>query len=305
MQDKKEYLREEIKAGAVILASFVILGAFIIMIGGSRFFEKSDTYYIKVMNAAGLAKGAVVSLGGVGVGRVWDIRQPEGPGKPLTIGISVKKGTILYKGTKALITQTGFVGDTYLLLSVDHTTAGRIGVGEEIQSEEKTDFSMIMTRVYKLSESVGLLTQNADRFFNEKNAREVDKLLSNASEAVVSISSNVDQVASSLRATIGQLDNVLSNLEEIVRANKGEVSKLIRDARLDINKAGDMIERMQAAASKVDSVSNSTGRAIEEVSLNLDNLLFELTKATEDLRDAIQEIRRKPWSVLYKERDGK
>ncbi len=305
MQGKKEYLSEEIKAGGIIFASFVILGAFIILIGGSRFFEKFDAYYIKVMNAAGLTKGAQVSLGGIRVGRVLDIKEPGGPGKPLTVEIAVTKGTILYKGTKALITQTGFVGDTYLLLTVDHTTAGRIGVGEEIPSEERTDLSMIMTRVYKLSESVGLLTQDADRFFSKENAREVDNLLSNTSEAIVSISSNLDQVASSLRATTAKLDNVLSELQEIVKANKVEVSRLIRNARKDIDKAGDMIARIEAAANKVDNVSDSTGRAIEDLSPNLENLIFEMTKTTDDLRDAIQEIRRRPWSILYKERDGK
>jgi phospholipid/cholesterol/gamma-HCH transport system substrate-binding protein len=305
MPGKREYLKEEIKAGAIILASFVILCAFIIIIGGSRFFEKSDTYYIEVMSAAGLTRGAVVSLGGLTVGRVLNIKEPEGPGKPLRIEIAVKKGTVLYKGTKALITQTGFVGDTYLLLTVDHTTAGRIGIGEEIPSEERTDLSMIMARVYKLSESAGLLIQDADKFLSNKNAREVDELLSNANQAVVSISSDVNQVASSLRATVGKIDKVLSELEEIVQDNKGEVSKLIRGARKDIDKAGDTIARIEAAANRIDSVTNSTGRAIDDVSLNLDNLIFELTKTTEDLRDAIQEIKRRPWSVIYKERDEK
>ncbi len=188
MQGKTGYLREEIKAGAIIVASFAILSAFVILIGGSRFFEKSDLYYTKVMNAAGLEKGAQVRLGGVSVGRVLDIKEPEGPGKPLTIEIAIKKGTLLYKGTKALITQTGFVGDTYLLLAIDHTTAGRIGVGEEIPSEARTDLGMIMTRLYELSQTVDVMIKDVDRLFNEKNAREIDKLLANTNEAVVSIS---------------------------------------------------------------------------------------------------------------------
>jgi phospholipid/cholesterol/gamma-HCH transport system substrate-binding protein len=305
MQGKTEYLREEIKAGAIIVTSFVILSAFVILIGGSRFFEKSDIYYTAVMNAAGLEKGAQVRLGGISVGRVLDIKEPGGPGKPLTIEIAIKKGTPLYKGTKALITQTGFVGDTYLLLTIDHTTAGRIGVGEEIPSEVSTDLGVIMTRLYELSQRVDVLITDVDRIFNEKNAREVGKLLSNTNEAVVSISSNVEQVASSLRATMDKTETVLNEVEEMVRTNKGEVSELIRRGRKDLDQAGDTIARIEAAAKKIDAVSGSAGQAIEELSQNLDNLISDMTKTTEDLRDGIQEIRRKPWSILYKEKKEK
>ena len=304
MQGKTGYLREEIKAGAILATSFVILSAFVILIGGSRFFEKSDAYYTKIMNTAGLERGAQVRLGGVSVGKVSDIKQPEGPGKPLTIEIAIRKGTVLYQGTKALITQTGFVGDTYLLLAVDHTTAGRIGVGEEIPSEARTDFAMIMKRVYELSQTADALIKDVDRLFNKKNAREVEKLLSNTNKTVVSISSNVEQVASSLRATTDKIDGVLNEVEEIVKTNKGEVSELIQSARKDLDKAGDTIARIEEAAKKIDGVSGSAGQAIDELSQNLDNLISDMSKATEDLRDGIQEIRRKPWSILYKEKKG-
>ena len=121
MQGKTGYLKDEIKAGVIIVSSFVILSVLIILIGGSRLFEKTDTYYTKVMNAAGLEEGAQVNLGGVRVGKVSDIKGPEGPGEPVTIEMAVKRGTSIYTGTKALITQIGFVGDTYLLLTIDHT----------------------------------------------------------------------------------------------------------------------------------------------------------------------------------------
>jgi ABC-type transporter Mla subunit MlaD len=304
MQGRTGYMKEEIKAGVIIVASLVILGVFVVLIGGSRFFEKSDLYYTKVMNAAGLEKGAQVRLGGVRVGRVSDIRGPEGPGKPVTIEISIKKGTLLYKGTKALITQIGFVGDIYLLLTLDHTTAGRIRVGEEIPSEARTDFGMIMTRLDELSHTVDVLIKDVDRLFNEKNVREIDRLLVNTNRAVVSVSSNVEQVASSLRATTDKIESVLNQVEEIVKTNKGEVSELIQSARKDLDKAGDTITHIEETAKKIDAASGSAGKAIDEQSQNLDNLIYTMTKTTEDLRGVIQELGRKPWSLFYKEKKG-
>ncbi len=304
MQGKTGYLKEEIKAGVIIIASLVILGVFVILIGGSRFFGKYDTYYTQVMNAAGLDKGAQVKLGGVSVGRVSDIREPGGPGRPVTIEMAIKRGTVLYNGTKALITQNGFLGDIYLLLAVDHTTAGRIAVGDEIPSEARPDFGAIMARLDELTRTSDVLIRDVDRLFNEKNVREMDKLLGNTNKAVVSMSSNVESVAASLRATTERMQTVLNDIDSAVKTNKGEVSQLIRTARKDLDKAGDTITHIEEAAKKIDDASGSAGKAIDEQSQNLDNLIYTLTKTTEDLRGVIQEIRRKPWSLFYKEKKG-
>jgi phospholipid/cholesterol/gamma-HCH transport system substrate-binding protein len=71
-------LKDEIKAGIIILTSIVILSVFVILIGGSQFLEKYDTYTVRVMNAAGLETGAQVKLGGVRVGRVLNIVPHKG-----------------------------------------------------------------------------------------------------------------------------------------------------------------------------------------------------------------------------------
>ena len=65
------YLKEEIKAGIIIISSLIILSGFTILISGSQLFEKFDVYYIKVMNAAGIESGSQVKLGGVRVGESW------------------------------------------------------------------------------------------------------------------------------------------------------------------------------------------------------------------------------------------
>ncbi|MGQ9570766.1 MAG: hypothetical protein ACUVUQ_07985 [Thermodesulfovibrionales bacterium] len=55
---KPAYMKETIKSGLLITVSLLILSGFIILIGGSQFFEKFDHYYVKVTNAAGLEVGA-------------------------------------------------------------------------------------------------------------------------------------------------------------------------------------------------------------------------------------------------------
>jgi phospholipid/cholesterol/gamma-HCH transport system substrate-binding protein len=297
-------LKEEIKAGIIIIVSIVILGGFIILIGGGRFYEKTDNYYVKFTNAAGLEVGAQVKLGGVRVGRVLAINVPTQAGEPVTIEIGIKKGTTLYKGTKASVTQIGFVGDIYLLLSVDNTTNERIKVGDVIPSEEKVQFDVLMSRVEGLSHSVDGLIKDIDKLFSEKNIKGIEDLIGNTNKAVVSGSSNLDKIASSLKKTADKLELVLNEIEGVVRDNKGEISQLLKTAREDLEKAGGMIRSIEATAKSVEKTSKSADRVINLQSQNLEILLDNMNKTTEDLQELFIEIKHKPWSIIYTEKKG-
>jgi len=298
------YLKEEIKAGIIIIASLAVLSGFIVLIGGTRYFEKLDRYYVRVMNAAGLEVGAQVRLGGVRVGRVLSIRAPGLPGEPVTIEIGIKRGTVLYKGTQASITQVGFVGDVYLLLSVERATGERFNVGETIPSEEQVQFTRLMVRLDEISKSVDSLIRDINRIFSQKNIREIEKVIENTNKAVVSGSSNLDKVASALKGTTDKLELVLNEIEGVVKDNKGEITLLIKKAREDMDRAGEMIRAFEETARTANRASKSLDKAVGLQSQNLDNLLGAMTRTTEDLEELLQEIKAKPWSVIYREGSG-
>jgi phospholipid/cholesterol/gamma-HCH transport system substrate-binding protein len=294
-------MKEEIKAGIIVVGSFLVLSALVILISGSRLFEKVDRYYVKVTNAAGLEAGSQVKLGGVRVGRVLQIAEPAGPGKPLTIEIGLERGTPVYKGTRALITQIGFVGDIYLLLAVDKTTEGKIQPGGEIPAEEATDFSKMMAKLDGLSQTVDKLVKDIDKLFTPDNIQEIKSLLRNTNKAIVAGTANIQEVSASLKSTSEKLDRVLTEIEDVVKTNKGEVSELIKKARQDLDQAGEMLKTIEAAAKSVDKVTGDVGAAVDRQGENIDNLVDAMTRTAEELRGVLQEIKNKPWSVLYKE----
>jgi ABC-type transporter Mla subunit MlaD len=295
------YLREEIKAGIIIISSLVILSMFVILIGGSQFLKEFDKYYVRVKNAGGLEEGAQVRLGGVRVGRVLYIKAPHNPEEPVTIEIGLKKGTTLYKGTKALITQIGFVGDIYLLLSIERTTNERLNVGDVIPSDEPVQFTLIMARLNDISQSVDNLIKDINKLFSKGNLENIERLIQNTDKAIASSSSNLDRITLALKGTTDKLDSVLVEIEGLVKENKGEVSQLIKRARESIEKAGDMVKAIEETSRTVGKTVRSVDKTIEQQSQNIDNLLTILTETTEDLQEAVQEIKNKPWSILYKE----
>lgn len=297
-------MKEEVKAGIIIVSSFLVLSALVILIGGSRLFEKVDTYTVKFKNATGLEVGSQVKLGGVRVGSISSIKEPAGPGQKVAVEIGLRRGTPVYKGTRAMISQNGFVGDIFMLLAVDKTTEGKIMPGDEIPSEESADFAQIMARLDGLSQTVEGLVKDVDKLFSEENVKGVSNIIGNANKAIVNGSASIEKVATSLKATTDKLEGVLAEVEDLVKTNKPEVVGMIKKAREDLDRAGEMIKAFESAAKSVDKATGSVDKAIDRQSQGLGNLVDALTRTAEDLQDLLQEVKQKPWSVIYKEGKG-
>ncbi len=276
------YLKEEIKAGVIILAGFVILSGFTILIGGTGFFEKFDVYYIKLMNVSGLETGSQVRLGGVRVGSVTEIKIPEGPGKPLTVTIGLNKGMVIYKGTMAIISQMGFVGDMYLLLSVKDVKeeTGHIGVGEVIPSIEGTDIKMLLAQAEDIPELLRSLIKDIDKLFSQSNIDDIEQL-------------------------VKKITLVLDEIRLLVKDDKGGIRQMVNSATETIEKAGDLIGSLEKTAGTIDDTSESVKSAVDLQSQNISDLLAIMTETAEDLQEVLQEIKNKPWSLIYREKQGK
>jgi len=301
----KPQLHEIIKAGIIVIAALIVLSVSVMLVGGTKLFQKYDTYYVDVINAAGLEVGAQVRLGGVRVGKVLDIRPPDRPGELVTIVIGVKRGTPIYKGTTAMITQVGFVGDIYILLSLENTTGEMLKVGETIPSEKPVQFTRLLAKLDNISESLDSLIKNIDSIFNQKNIEGIERLVGNTNKAIVKSSTSFQAVAASLKEITEKTGFLLNEIEDVIKGNKEEFSGLIKQARSDLNKAENMIKAIEETAGSVDKTSKSVNRAVEIQSRNLDSFLNSMNRVSEDLQDVLLEIKQRPWSVLYREEEVK
>src|SRR5690242_18823666 len=73
----------EVKVGALILVSLLILAPFILIMGGLSF-EKTYTIYVDFDNPGGLQSGAPVRIAGVKVGTVKNLEFQGGKIDPKT-----------------------------------------------------------------------------------------------------------------------------------------------------------------------------------------------------------------------------
>ena len=81
--------------------------------------------------------------------------------------------------------------------------------------------------------------------------------------------------------------------------------KAIQSADQTIHSVDKAIQSADTTIQSVDKTIRSVDKTIGLQSQNLDQLLNLMTRTAEDLQDLIQELKAKPWGLIYKEGKGK
>ncbi len=144
-----------------------------------------------------------------------------------------------------------------------------------------------MAKVDAIAVSVDTLVKNLNKVLSDKNIKEMESLFE-----------NVNKLSVTVTATMTNLQTVLVEVEGLVKDNKGEIAELIKQAHTDLKKAEELLQSLNKTVKSVD-------RTVNVQSQNLDALLRSMNRTTEDLQDVLQELKNKPWSIIYKQDGGK
>ncbi|QWR77466.1 MlaD family protein [Candidatus Magnetomonas plexicatena] len=286
---------EEIKAGVIIVTGLVLIALFVILTGGAKFYDKYDVYYVKLMDTAGINEGSAVRLGGLKVGRIKEMRAPTKPNEPVTVVLGLNKGTMLFNGTRAKISQIGFVGEIYLDLSLGNTTDTKILPGSVVPSEKVAVLSDLISKLDTAAVSLDTLIKDMDLFFGEKNRQHIENLLLNSNKVAVDLNSKFSDFSQSLTQSSKEMHNVLRNMDDILIANKEGITETIKAIRV-------MVTSMDKTSRSILKTSDSLNSTVLEQNENLTALLDSMKNTMDDLQDTLQEIKTKPWVITHSQK---
>ncbi|MBF0488177.1 MAG: MCE family protein [Nitrospirae bacterium] len=298
------YIKDEIKAGVVVVTTLLVISVFVILVGGGLLRGKYDLYYVKLKDVAGIDIGSQVRLGGMRVGKITNIIIPDNANEPLTIVLGVNKGTKFYKGTRAMISQIGFVGEIYMGLSLGDVANAKIEPGSTIPSEETVGFGDLLIKLAKATETLDKLLKDVDAMFSKQNQKQVEDLLVNANKTVITAGSEMRNISHSLTKTFAEMEGVLKELNEILKGNKGEIAVLLKTITQEVRGIGAMVKAFEKTSDSLTKTSNSVNIVLDDQSQNLTALIKNIDTTLEDLQGVLQEVKNKPWSFIYKEKEN-
>ena len=273
MPSQQQIKWSQLRVGITVLVASVTLAVLIFFMSGtvSPFSHK---IIIKAYfeNAAGLVKGAPVSLSGVNIGNVDRIGIV--PGKPLTpVEVDMKVGTHyirdLHKDSKATLATQGVLGATFVDIDSSHATGPQAQDGDVLPTTETPALQDVMKATQGTIQKLNaLLDQASDIVADIQNGEgSVGKLLEDP------------QLYNRMNSTVAELQKVT----EQISGGKGSIGKLIYSDDM-YNKIDDTVTRLNKLVGEIDSGQGSIGKFIKDPTL-YNNANQTIAKANQLMTD--------------------
>jgi len=319
-----KYKREEIKAGFVVVAALLIFSAMVILIGGSKFWEKLDIYHIRFSAIGGLEKGAFIRLGGFRVGQVLGIAIAPDDVSRIEVTIGVKPRTPICRGAVASVRTLGLVGDYYVLLTQKPGANQPLPPESLIPSREMMEIGDLLAQAAELSHtlnaSVEQVAAGVNQILSQENIthvrtslqglsrlmaegekslstitvdlsnvlRKLNAMMANLDSFVLENRNNVQGAILAIRNAAERLDTLSVTLNQTLVENKEDLRSTIATLKEDSQKAGQLMDNL-------DGRVTVTGDYLEETMTNL-------MEISENLRLLSSQLKRQPWRLIYRER---
>lgn len=260
-----------LKVGIVVLIGIVIF-VFIVSIVGTEQNIFASTYELKLFmpNVRGLVNGAMVTLGGLKIGYVTDMRfvtVRETTGVDVRMKVLTKYASSITTSSVAQIKTIGLLGDKYIDISIGFDGEQALPEGSELPLLESFDLEAAGPRLNKTLEDFSELLSNAKEITGtiRKGEGSVGRLV------------HRPVVAEELERFVASMNRIAAAVE----GGEGALGAMVRDRRLGENLAAvaanlrtvtDRLSRGEGTAGKL-IMDESLYRSLASFSARADSLL--------------------------------
>jgi phospholipid/cholesterol/gamma-HCH transport system substrate-binding protein len=292
----------EAKVGAFVLICAAILCTAVYRIGNAQFRGARAAYRTYLRYAGGLEPGTAVLFGGIAVGKVTRVAPDPSDPTRIQIDLDVKQGTPVNARSVAKLGAVSLMGGSVISITTGAREAPRLAPGAVIVAEEtvslddtqrklvaiadnaQTLLASVGTHIDEISADVRHLLANLNDVTGTANQRRVAAILANVDSIVSRMSPKMDQISDEVLkltrnagATLSNADGTITALREPLQADLGEL-------RAALEQAGSLIASLQAVVR-----SNSD---------NINYVLENIRKATDNLNDVTGSVKERPWSLI-------
>jgi len=292
MPSQQEVRWSQLKIGAIVLVSVVILTTLLFLMtssSGLGFFSRKLTVTTYFENSAGLKIGAAVNLEGVTIGNVKSIVVTTAPERKLTpvqvvMKLDSKYQSSLRTDSTAALTTVGVLGDTVVDINSQTATGPMLRDGDELKTTETPSIQDVVKASQGTIESLnvvlaklntvvdnmqsgkgsfGQLLTNPE-LYNKFTAAadEVHKLSvkMNSNDNTVGKFFNDDAVMyNRLNDAIGRVDEITKDLQ----SGKGSAGKMLTDETLYKN-ANEALTNLNAILADAEAGKGSAGMLLKD-----------------------------------------
>ncbi|KTC80089.1 MlaD family protein [Legionella cherrii] len=257
------------------------------------FNQKKYTTYTVFMHeaASGLTKDAPVKFNGVQVGYVKEIKLNQSDPRQVEILLDIEEDTPITTSTYATLNSQGITGVTYIGLSASTSDLTPIlkmpGEPFPVIPSKPSVFNQLDSILKKVSEDIGVVSSEAQRIFNEENAKHINHILT-----------NIDHFSKNLERNGKNLNVFMDNLAKASR----DLPHILDELKVGISKFDTMAESLSNAGNSVSKTMGSGRNTLDKISQEALPpaviLLRRLNAISANLEKVSSEMRQNPAVVI-------
>jgi phospholipid/cholesterol/gamma-HCH transport system substrate-binding protein len=258
----------EVKVGALILVSLVILGGFVLVMGGLSF-EKTYTVFVDFDNPGGLQPGAATRIGGVKVGSVKDLAFLGGKIDPQTgrrvvvrarVAIQERVRDSVHADSVFYVTSQGVLGEQFLAIEPGSPDQPALAEGAVVKGIDPPRLDLFLAKAYELLDTTVQAIKNNREVIGEivtntagllhglnvivtGNRERIDRIVANVEETTVEAKQLVHDARTNYvdnPKTLAMIDH-LSDLADKIHQDSGPMLKDAREALANLNRVSSTV----------------------------------------------------------------
>ena len=223
-------ISREVKT-AILVVSGILLFIYVFnYLKGENILDSSRTFYTIYDNVEGLASSTPVTINGLGVGKVQEIKFMEDGSGKLKVKLLIDSDFEFSKNSKAELYEAGLIGGKAVAIIPAFDNAANAKKGDFLEGIVKAGLTeLVNQRLTPLQEKMELMMVSADSMLTNLNSifdtqtkanlknsiAELSKTIKSFKNTSESINSLIANNKDKLENTLSNVDSISSNLAEI------------------------------------------------------------------------------------------
>jgi hypothetical protein len=239
--------------------------------------KRGYEFYIVFDDLADLPSRAAVRISGVNVGRISTIELlPDGRAR---VKVWINAKVKIHRDTEAKILKMGFIGSTYLSLSMGTSEYPLIMPGDVIEGEEPLSFEDVIDSVITGLEKVTSAFEAFD--FEEGLGENISVVFENLREISDGMKVAIGKDGEKLDQAVNTLNSLLTNMDTLVEEERESVKESLENIRVATGDLKFMLEHIRQG-------KGTAGKLImsKEYSEKIGKTIDSIYTASEDMKTA-------------------
>ena len=269
----KNGARNSIKIGMFFCAALILFAVMIFKIKDFNPFETGNTFEAVFDSIYGIQTGSLVKMGGVPIGEVRGMDFDNGQ---VRIVLFIDPNAPIKRDSVASIKMNNLFGGYFISVTPGSPGLSTI-YGGDLETEEIMQPSDVIDEFGRISQDVGSLIESFDRGQQELIG-EVTALVKDNSDKLDQTVDNIHKASENIAATVENIRDIVDKIKQ----GEGTVGKLIQEE--------EVYNKIDVITSDLQKLSQDTRGMVERNEERIDNLIINIDKSAESVRDITEQI---------------